>query len=152
MKLQDILYKVNIKSVVGNTSIEVNALQIDSRKVVDGNTFIALKGTLNDGHSFIEAVIEKGASVIVCEIFPKTINPKIVYVQVENTEIAAGIMSSNFFENPSSKINLIGITGTNGKTTVATLLFNLFTALEYKCGLISTVQNQIANVCSLGHW
>jgi len=69
LKLQDILYKVNIKSVVGNTSIEVNALQIDSRKVVDGNTFIALKGTLNDGHSFIEAVIEKGASVIVCEIF-----------------------------------------------------------------------------------
>ena len=145
MKLQDILYKVNIKSVVGNTSIEVNALQIDSRKVVDGNTFIALKGTLNDGHSFIDAVIEKGASVIVCEIFPITINPKIVYVQVENTEIAVGIMSSNFFENPSSKINLIGITGTNGKTTVATLLFNLFTALEYKCGLISTVQNQIAN-------
>ncbi len=145
MKLQDILYKVNIKSVVGNTSIEVNALQIDSRKVVNGDAFIALKGTVADGHSFIDIVIEKGASIIVCEILPTTINPKIVYVQVENAEIAVGVMSSNFFENPSAKINLIGITGTNGKTTVATLLFNLFTALGYKCGLISTVQNQIAD-------
>ncbi len=144
MILQDILYKVNIKSIVGNTTVEVNSLQLDSRKVNTGNAFIAIKGMISDGHTFIKAAIDKGATVIVCENLPPVINSLIVYVEVENAEIAVGIMSSNFYGNPSTKISLIGVTGTNGKTTVATLLFDLFTQLGFKCGLISTVQNQIA--------
>jgi UDP-N-acetylmuramoyl-L-alanyl-D-glutamate--2,6-diaminopimelate ligase len=143
--LQDILYKVNIKSVAGSTAVEVSGLQIDSRKVATGNAFVAIKGTVSDGHQFIDTAIANGATVIVCENLPSTIHSSIVYVQVENAEIAVGVMSSNFYNNPSAKIKLVGVTGTNGKTTVVTLLFNLFTALGYKCGLISTVQNQISN-------
>jgi UDP-N-acetylmuramoyl-L-alanyl-D-glutamate--2,6-diaminopimelate ligase len=143
--LQDILYKVSITSIQGSTAVEVNNLQIDSRKIGKGSCFIAITGNAVDGHLFINTAIENGASVIVAEILPTTINTNITYIQVENSAIAAGVISHNFYGEPSTKIKLVGVTGTNGKTTIVTLLFKLFTTLHYKCGLISTVQNQIAN-------
>jgi UDP-N-acetylmuramoyl-L-alanyl-D-glutamate--2,6-diaminopimelate ligase len=141
--LQQILYKVNILSVVGSTVTEINDLQIDSRKVKPGTCFIAIKGTIVDGHNFIDIAIANGAVVIICEKLPGLINEKIQYTVVENSAIAAGIMAHNFYGQVTEKIKLVGVTGTNGKTTIATLLFKLFSALGYKCGLISTVQNQI---------
>ena len=145
MILQDILYKVSIRSVKGNINMEVNGLQIDSRDVKPGSCFFALKGTKTNGQEFIESAIEKGALAIVCETLPSAINESITYVQVENAADAAGYMSHNFYGEPSLKLKLVGVTGTNGKTTIATLLWKLFTALGYKCGLISTVQNQIGD-------
>jgi UDP-N-acetylmuramoyl-L-alanyl-D-glutamate--2,6-diaminopimelate ligase len=143
--LQNILYKVSIRSVKGSTNIEVTNLQIDSRKVSKGSCFIAIKGTATDGHAFIDKALQNGASVIVCEFLPAALKAGITYIEVENSTTAAGLISHNFYEEPSAKIKLIGVTGTNGKTTIATLLFKLFSALGYKCGLISTVQNQIGN-------
>lgn len=145
MILQDILYKVSIRSVKGNTNIEVNNLVIDSRNVKAGNCFIALKGTKTDGLEFVESAVEKGAVAIICESLPSNINDNITYVQVENTAEAAGFISHNFYGEPSLKLKLVGVTGTNGKTTIATLLWKLFSAFGYKCGLISTVQNQIGD-------
>ena len=141
--LKDILYKVSIKSVSGNTSIDINDLQIDSRKVSAGTCFIALVGTAVNGHDFIDTAIGKGAVAVVCESLPVSIKENITYIQVENSAVAAGYMSHNFYKEPSSKIKLVGVTGTNGKTTIVTLLWNLFTSLGHKCGLISTVQNQV---------
>jgi UDP-N-acetylmuramoyl-L-alanyl-D-glutamate--2,6-diaminopimelate ligase len=141
--LQQILYKVNIISVTGSTDIEVTDLQIDSRKVSHDACFIAEKGTLSDGHHFIEAAISNGAVAVICEKLPETLSEKVSYIVVENSAIAAGIMANNFYGQVSEKITLVGVTGTNGKTTIATLLFKLFSGLGYKCGLISTVQNQI---------
>ena len=143
--LQQILYKVNIISVVGSTAIEVNDLQIDSRNVSQGTCFIAVKGTVLDGHKFIEAAIANGAVAVICEKLPEVINERIQYTLVENSAMAAGIVAHNFYGQVTQKIKLVGVTGTNGKTTIATLLFKLFTALNYKCGLISTVQNQIGD-------
>ena len=145
MILQDILYKVSIRSVKGNTNIEVNSLLIDSRKARPGACFIALNGTKTDGQEFIASAIDKGATAIVCETLPAVINENITYVEVENAAEAAGYMGHNFYDQPSLKLKLVGVTGTNGKTTIATLLWKLFTALGYKCGLISTVQNQIGD-------
>ncbi len=141
--LQDILYKVNLLSVAGPSISEVNDLQTDSRKVTPDTCFIAVKGTLTDGHNYIETAIANGASVIICEALPEKINKKIQYIVVENSVEVAGIMAHNFYGQLTEKIKLIGVTGTNGKTTIATLLFKLFTVLGYKCGLISTVQNQV---------
>jgi len=141
--LQDILYKVSIRSVHGSTKVQVTDLQIDSRKVSAGSVFIAIKGSNSDGHEFINKAIEKGASVIICEEFPVDRIDGITYVQVESSAAAAGYMANNYFGQPSAQLTLVGITGTNGKTTIATLLFKLFRSLHYKCGLISTVQNQI---------
>jgi UDP-N-acetylmuramoyl-L-alanyl-D-glutamate--2,6-diaminopimelate ligase len=143
-KLQDILYKVAIRSVKGDLSISVNDLQIDSRKITKGSAFIAIKGGV-DGHLFIEKAIESGASTVICEMMPDTLQDDVVYVQVENTGAAAGEMAHNFFGHPSEKLRLVGVTGTNGKTTVATLLFKLFANLGCRSGLISTVQNQIGS-------
>lgn len=145
MILQDILYKVSIKSIKGNTNIDINDLQIDSRKVNHSSCFIAIKGNATDGHEYIEKAIADGAIAVVCEKFPEQTLEAITYVQVEDCGIAAGLMSHNFYGEPSLKVKLVGVTGTNGKTTIATLLWKLFTGLEYKCGLISTVQNQIGN-------
>lgn len=145
MILQDILYKVAIRTVKGNTNIEVNDLQIDSRKIGKGSCFIAVKGTAADGHLFIDKAITAGASVIVCEELPGELKENITYIQVDSTASTAGLMGHNFYGEPSTKLKLVGVTGTNGKTTIATLLFKLFGALQYKCGLISTVQNQIGN-------
>ena len=125
--------------------MEINTLHIDSRQVKPASCFIALKGTKTAGEEYIEAAIEKGSIAIVCETVPAVINENITYVQVEKAADAAGYMSHNFYGEPSLKLKLIGVTGTNGKTTIATLLWKLFTAMGYKCGLISTVQNQIGN-------
>src|SRR5215204_1254190 len=143
--LQDILYKVSIRSVQGSTQVRVDDLQLDSRKVKKGSAFIAIRGGSSDGHAFIETAIEHGASAVICETLPADRNENVTYVQVEDTAAAAGYMANNFFGQPSARVKLVGVTGTNGKTTIATLLFKLFTALDYTCGLISTVQNQIAD-------
>ena len=143
--LKDILYKVSLLTVKGNTNIAVKDLQIDSRKVSNGSCFIAIRGTVADGHRFIETAITNGATAIVCETLPAILKDNITYLQVENSGVAAGYISHNFYGEPSLKIKLIGVTGTNGKTTIATLLWKLFSGLGYKCGLISTVQNQIGD-------
>ena len=145
MLLRDVLYKVAIRSVLGSTGVEVNDIQIDSRKVTAGNLFIAMKGVGTDGHQFIEKAIEDGAVAIVCEAMPSITIESTVYVQVENSAVAAGWMANNFFGQPSEKMKVIGVTGTNGKTTIATLLYKLFAVLGYKCGLLSTVENHIGD-------
>ncbi len=141
--LKDILYKVSIRTVKGNTGIGIKDLVIDSRKVSAGSCFIALKGTVTDGHAFIDRAVEQGAIAIICEILPAVTKENITYVQVENSAAAVGYMSHNFYGEPSLKMKLVGVTGTNGKTTIATLLWKLFSASGYKCGLISTIENQI---------
>jgi UDP-N-acetylmuramoyl-L-alanyl-D-glutamate--2,6-diaminopimelate ligase len=146
MVLQDVLYKVAIRSVAGSTSIEVKDIQIDSRKVKQGDVFIAVKGTASDGHQFIDKAIENGAAAIVYENSELRIeNSELTLVQVENSAAAAGMMSHNFFGRPSERLKLVGVTGTNGKTTIATLLYKLFTRLGYTCGLLSTVENQVGS-------
>ena len=145
MTLQDILYKVSIRSVHGNTGIPVRDLQTDSRKVSEGSVFIAQKGTAVDGHRFIDQVVQQGAIAVICETMPQSLNEGVTYVQVENSAAATGYMAHNFYGQPSEKVKLIGVTGTNGKTTIATLLYKLFTSLGYKCGMLSTVQNHIGN-------
>lgn len=145
MQLQEVLYGVAIKELVGNTNREVSGLAFDSRKVAKDSVFFAIKGTLSDGHAFIAGTIAAGASVIICEDLPADRLEDVTYIQVADSSSALGIMASNYYGNPSSKIQLVGITGTNGKTTIATLLFQLFVELGYKVGLISTVQNQINN-------
>lgn len=145
MLLQDILYKISIRSVKGSTNIEINNIQLDSRKVEPGNCFIAVKGNSINGHEFIIPAIEKGAIAIVCEVFPPVINESITYIQVQDASIALAHMSDNFYAQPSAQIKIVGVTGTNGKTTVATLLWKLFTAMGHKCGLISTVNNKIGD-------
>ena len=141
--LQDILYQVGIKQVVGSTQIEVESLVFDSRNVVPNCVFVAIRGTLSDGHKFIDSAIDKGATAVVCEEMPKEVNPNITYVEVGDSHAALGIMASNFFDNPSEKLKLIGITGTNGKTTTSTILYDLLRLLGEKVGLISTVENKI---------
>jgi UDP-N-acetylmuramoyl-L-alanyl-D-glutamate--2,6-diaminopimelate ligase len=142
--LQEILYKVNLEKVVGDTAIQILDLQIDSRKVKTGNCFIAVKGTVTDGHEYIQTAIENGASAVVCEKIPQNLKEGIHYIVVANSASASAIMAHNFHGRVTEKISLVGVTGTNGKTTVATLLFKLFSSLGNKCGLISTVQNQIS--------
>ena len=138
--LREILYKVEINSVVGNTSLSINKIEFDSRLISDGDMYIAITGVNVDGHSFISQAIQNGANCIVCEKTPDIKADGIVYVNVKSSRKALAIISSNYFDNPSSKLNLIGVTGTNGKTTIATLLFDLYTELEIKSGLISTVK------------
>ena len=145
MLLSDVLYKVSIRSVTGSTDTTVNEVQIDSRKVRPGGLFVAVKGAVADGHQFIATAIKNGAKVIVGETVPALAQEGIVYVQVENSMAAAGYIAHNFFGQPSEKIKLVGVTGTNGKTTIATLLYKLFAGLGYKCGLLSTVDNHIGD-------
>ncbi|MFL9482581.1 UDP-N-acetylmuramoyl-L-alanyl-D-glutamate--2,6-diaminopimelate ligase [Chitinophagaceae bacterium LWZ2-11] len=143
--LQKILYKVRLQEVYGSTDIEVSGIEIDSRKVTQGVVFVAIRGEKSDGHAFIGKAIELGAKAVVCEEMPGEKKEGITYLQVGNTHEAVAYMAHNFYDEPSLKVKLVGVTGTNGKTTIATLLFKLFTKLGYKCGLISTVQNQIAD-------
>jgi len=142
--LKDILYKVSIRAVAGSTALEIKDVQMDSRRVTNGSLFIAVRGTVADGHQFIEKAIATGAIAVVCEKIPQPIDDAITYVEVDNSAKAASVIAHNFFGRPSEKVKLVGVTGTNGKTTIVTLLYKLFTALGYKCGLISTVQNHIA--------
>lgn len=143
--LQDILYKINILSVSGRTDISVADIQIDSRKVSSGSCFVAIKGVSNDGHDFIENAIIAGATSIICEQAPVSIHPGITYVQTADAAKAVGIMMHGFCGSPTYDMKLFGVTGTNGKTTVATVLFFLFKELGYNVGLISTVNNRINN-------
>lgn len=145
MLLRDVLYKVAIRSVAGSTEIEVNDIQINSRKVKPGAVFVAVKGVAADGHQFIEKAIDNGAVVVVAEAMPAEKKEGVVYVQAENSAAAAGYMAHNFFGQPSERMKIVGVTGTNGKTTIATLLYKLFTVLGYKCGLLSTVENHIGD-------
>ncbi len=145
MTLQEILYKVHIRFVQGQLNVEVKNLQLDSRKVTAGSVFIAVKGMHADGHQFIEAVTELHPVAVICEQLPAALKPGIVYVQVDDSAAAAGLLAHNFFGQPSEKMKLVGVTGTNGKTTIATLLYKLFTSLGYTCGMLSTVQNHIGN-------
>ena len=145
IELKDILYKVNINSVAGNTSVAVNNLHFDSRKIKLNDAFIAIKGTLVDGHEFIKKAIDKGALAIICENIPNSLVNGVTYVQVENSSEALAIMASNFYGNPSENLKLIGVTGTNGKTTIATLLYQLFKKSGYKVGLLSTVKIYVDN-------
>lgn len=143
MLLSEILYNIPLKSVSGRTDINVLKIEFDSRKIEEGTLFVAIPGTQVDGHNFIEKAIETGATAILCERFPEILSENITYVLVENSAKSMGIAAGNFYNNPSKNLTLVGVTGTNGKTSIATLLFNLFRKLGYKCGLLSTVQNQI---------
>lgn len=143
-KLSDILYKVATTALAGNTNIDINDVQIDSRKVQKGSLFVAVMGVAVDGHQFIDKAVEQGAVAVVCEEIPSSKSERVTYVQTSNSAEAAGLIAHNFYDQPTTKLKLVGVTGTNGKTTIATLLYKLFTCLGYKCGLLSTVENQIA--------
>jgi UDP-N-acetylmuramoyl-L-alanyl-D-glutamate--2,6-diaminopimelate ligase len=142
--LTDILYKVNLTEVQGSTDVEVTDVQIDSRKVAPGSVFIAVSGVAVDGHQFIEKAVENGAVAILYETSPAAKKEGVTYIQVVNSAQAAGIVAHNFYDQPSVKARLVGVTGTNGKTTIATLLYKLYTTLGFTCGLVSTVENLVA--------
>ena len=144
--LKDILYKIGLQSVVGTTDLSISSVEFDSREAKNDSLFVAQKGLIIDGHKFIEKAIEKGAKAIICEVLPVDYIPNITYVKVDDSNLALAIVASNFYDNPSSKIKLIGITGTNGKTTIATLLFKLFKKLNYKSGLLSTIKIMIDDI------
>lgn len=146
IKLKDILYKVAIESVHGSTEMAIEKIEFDSRKVNENDVFIAIRGTVSDGHNFIEKAINLGAVAIVCETLPDVIVTGITYVEVKDTNTALAYLASNFYENPSNNLKLVGITGTNGKTTVASLLYQLFKKAGYKVGLLSTVKIMVDDV------
>ena len=143
--LSDILYKVKLEEIIGSTHVAISSIVFDSRKVKKYSLFVATKGAADDGHIYIQKAIELGAIAIVCEEIPKDKNDQITYVKVADSTYALGVMACNYYDNPSEKLKLVGITGTNGKTTTVTLLFNLFKSLGYSVGLLSTVQNKINN-------
>ena len=140
MQLKDILYKVALESVKGSTDIAVSSIAFDSRKVTSQAVFIAIRGTLSNGHDYIVKAIELGAKVIVCDTLPDQLHEGITYIKVADTNSALAYMANNFYGNPSSQLKLVGITGTNGKTTIASLLYQLFKKAGYKVGLLSTVK------------
>jgi UDP-N-acetylmuramoyl-L-alanyl-D-glutamate--2,6-diaminopimelate ligase len=138
--LKDILYKLAIETVHGSAEVAVGKIEFDSRKIEKNDVFVAIRGSVSDGHEFIQKAIELGAAAIVCDIFPKNVEKDVVYVQVKDTNKALAFMAANYFGNPSEKLKLVGITGTNGKTTIASLLYQLFKKAGFKVGLISTVK------------
>ncbi|PZO29659.1 MAG: UDP-N-acetylmuramoyl-L-alanyl-D-glutamate--2,6-diaminopimelate ligase [Flavobacteriaceae bacterium] len=146
MILKDILYKVAIEAVKGSTEIAINAINFDSRKIENNDVFIAIRGTVADGHEYIETAISKGAIAIICDTFPENIVSGVTYVQVKDTNRALAFIASNYYGNPSANLKLVGITGTNGKTTIASLLYQLFKKAGYKVGLLSTVKNVVDDV------
>ncbi|WP_295655348.1 UDP-N-acetylmuramoyl-L-alanyl-D-glutamate--2,6-diaminopimelate ligase [uncultured Mucilaginibacter sp.] len=141
--LSDILNGIPASELQGSPDVEIVSIASDSRKVVPGSLFIAVRGTLVDGHNFIETAIKSGAVAIICEELPAHLTGEVSFIMVADSAVALGLLASNFYDRPSSKLKLVGVTGTNGKTTVATLLYQLFRDLGYKCGLLSTVENQI---------
>lgn len=143
MKLEKILNGTTILESIGNISQEISGIHIDSRKIEQDHLFVAVKGTQTDGHAYIGKAIEKGATAVVCETLPTELTEGVTYIKVCNTEDCVGQLATNFYDNPTSKLELIGVTGTNGKTTIATLLYNIFRKFGYKVGLISTVCNYI---------
>lgn len=144
--LKDILYKVAIEAVKGSTEIAIGKMDFDSRKIEANDVFIAIRGSVSDGHDYIEKAIELGAIAIVCDTFPENIVKGITYIQVKDTNKALAFMAANYFDNPSHKLKLVGITGTNGKTTIASLLYQLFKKAGFKVGLLSTVKIMVDDV------
>lgn len=143
--LSDILYKTRMEEVLGSTHIAITSVTFDSRKVKKDTLFVAIRGTAADGHQFIDKAIEAGAVAVVCEDFPQIKNENVTYIKVTDSSQALGYIACNYFDHPSRKLKLVGVTGTNGKTTTVTLLFNLFRTLGYNAGLLSTVENKINN-------
>ncbi len=143
MRLEDIIKGIAVLETVGDAAREVTEINIDSRQIEVGHIFVAVKGTQTDGHAYIGKAIEKGAAVVVCETLPEALDANVTYVKVADTEDIVGKLATRFYGNPTDKLELVGVTGTNGKTTIATLLYNMFRKFGYKVGLISTVCNYI---------
>ena len=143
MKLSELLRNVEVTTLEGSSEVGITAVNIDSRQVKEGHLFVAIKGTQTDGHQYISKAVDQGAAAILCEEMPAERKAGVSYVQVPSTETAIGPVATTFYGNPTSKLILVGVTGTNGKTTIATLLYNMFRKLGYKCGLLSTVCNYI---------
>ena len=143
MKLIELLKNVEVLNTFGNTEVEITGVNIDSRRIETGHLFVAIPGTQTDGHKFIPKAIELGAAAILCEQMPEEQVEGVTYIVVESTESVVGIVATHFFGDPSRKLKLVGVTGTNGKTTIATLLYNMFRKFGHKCGLLSTVCNYI---------
>jgi len=146
MILKEILYKVAIEVVHGSTEVDVNAIHFDSRKIESNDVFVAIRGTVSNGHDFIDKAISLGASMVVCEDLPTNLLSQITYVKVKDTNAALAHLATNFYDNPSQKLDLVGITGTNGKTTIASLLYQMFKKAGYKVGLLSTVKIMVDEV------
>lgn len=142
--LSRLLNGLSIQQRVNEKDVQINQIEFDSRKVCQGTLFVAQRGVVSDGHDYLDSAISNGAVAVVVEELPQNINDEVVYIQVENSSYALGILAKNYFHDPSSKLKLVGITGTNGKTTTATLSYDLFSSLGYCCGLISTIVNKIA--------
>lgn len=142
MKLSELLKEISPISIKGDTDVEITGVNIDSRKIEQGHLFVAIKGTTTDGHNYIAKAIELGAGAVLCENVPEDVSGA-VFVQVESTEDCVGKIATTFYGNPTNRLKLVGVTGTNGKTTIATLLYNMFRKMGHKCGLLSTVCNYI---------
>jgi len=143
--LKDILYKVTINTVVGNTSVGINAIDFDSRNIKKDDVFVAIKGSVVDGHKYIDVAIKNEAIAVICEVIPENTVANVTYIEVDNSSRALAIMASNFYDVPSENLKLVGVTGTNGKTTVASLLYQLFKKAGFKVGLLSTVKIMVDN-------
>jgi len=141
--LSDIIDGLAFTGLQGSADMEITAVVFDSRKVVPGSLFVAIKGTVSDGHAFIDQAINDGAVAVICEELPAHVTGEVDFLMVADSSLALGTLAANFYDNPSAKLKLVGVTGTNGKTTIATLLYKLFRDLGYKCGLLSTVENQV---------
>jgi UDP-N-acetylmuramoyl-L-alanyl-D-glutamate--2,6-diaminopimelate ligase len=144
--LKDILYKVTINEVVGSTSVQLSAIDFDSRNIKSGYVFVAIKGSVSDGHKFIDVAVKQGAVAVICESMPEKLADGVTYVEVDNSSKALAFMASNFYDNPSGNLKLVGVTGTNGKTTVASLLYQLFKKAGFKVGLLSTVKIMVDTI------
>lgn len=143
MKLEKIIKGITVNEIIGDASQEISGINMDSRLIEPGHIFVAVKGTQTDGHTYIQKAIEKGARTVVCENLPETLIENVTYIKVNDTEDVVGKLATTFYGDPTSKLELVGVTGTNGKTTIATLLYNMFRKFGYKTGLISTVCNYI---------
>src|SRR5512147_672428 len=144
MTIKELIVNLHVKNISGDVNQEVSSVHFDSRRVEEGAVFVAVKGKTYDGHEFIDKAVDRGA---VCVIIDQDVmvRESVCVVQVSNSARALGIVASTFYGDPSTQLTMVGVTGTNGKTTIATLLYKLFTALGYTCGLLSTVQNQVGN-------
>ena len=143
MRLSELLKNVETLNIVGDVEVDITGVNIDSRRIEKGHLFVAIPGTVTDGHKFIPKAIEQGASAVLCEKVPEEQTSGVTYIQVASTEDAVGKVATLFYGDPSRKLKLVGVTGTNGKTTIATLLYNMFRKFGHKCGLLSTVCNYI---------
>ena len=143
MKLHELLKNIKPLQVAGDSEVEITGVNIDSRRIAKGHLFVAMRGTQVDGHKFIGKAIDQGAVAVLCEEMPDQLCEGVTYIQVDSTEDAVGRVATVFYGEPSKKLKLVGVTGTNGKTTIATLLYNMFRKMGHRCGLLSTVCNYI---------